>query len=83
MKINGLRRDKKMSRKLMLIIVLAAMVVFYVNGCKKDSGQAETGQDVKTAAEYKAEAEEQINKENMASELDELEKTLEEEISQE
>jgi len=67
----------------MLIIVLAAMVVFYVNGCKKDSGQAETGQDVKTAAEYKAEAEEQINKENMASELDELEKTLEEEISQE
>ena len=72
-----------MSRKLVLIIVLTAMVVFCVNGCKKDSSQAETGQDVKTAAEYKAEAEKEIDKENMAAELDELEKTLEEEISQE
>jgi ABC-type phosphate/phosphonate transport system substrate-binding protein len=70
-----------MSRKLVLIIVLTAMVVFCVNGCKKDSSQTE--QDVKTAAEYKAEAKEQINKENMARELDELEKTLEEELSQE
>ena len=67
-----------MFRKLMLIIILAAMVLFCVNGCKKDSSQ-----DVKTAEEYKAEAEEQINTENMSSELDELEKTLEEEISQE
>jgi outer membrane protein assembly factor BamD (BamD/ComL family) len=81
MKINGLRRGKKMSRKLVVILVLTAMAVFCVNGCKKDSSQTE--QDVKTAAEYKAEAEKEIDKENMASELDELEKTLEEEISQE
>ncbi len=70
-----------MSRKLVVLIVLTTMVAFCVTGCKKDSSQAE--QDVKTAAEYKAEAEEQINKENMATELDELEKTLEQEISQE
>lgn len=70
-----------MSRKLVVLIVLTAMVAFCVTSCKKNSSQTE--QDVKTAAEYKAEAEEQINKENMASELDELEKTLEEEISQE
>jgi hypothetical protein len=54
------------------------MVLFCVNGCKKDSSQ-----DVKTAEGYKAEAEKEIDKENMAAELDELEKTLEEEISQE
>ena len=70
-----------MLRKTLAIIVLTVMVVVLVSGCKKDSSQTEQG--VKTAAEYKAEAEEQINKENMASELDELEKTLEQEISQE
>lgn len=70
-----------MLRKILAILILTVMVVVLVSGCKKDSSQTE--QDVKTAAEYKAEAEEQINKENMASELDELEKTLEQEISQE
>ena len=70
-----------MLRKILAILILTVMVVVLVSGCKKDSSQTE--QNVKTAAEYKAEAEEQINKENMASELDELEKTLEQEISQE
>ena len=73
-----------MSRNLMVLIILTAMVVFCVSGCKKDSDQSDTGQQsVKTAAEYEAEAKEQINKENMVSELDELEKSLEQEISEE
>jgi hypothetical protein len=60
------------------------MVVFCVTGCKKDSDESGANQQsVKTAAEYEAEAKEQINKENMDRELDELEKSLEQEISQE
>ena len=84
MKINGLRRGKKMFRKPLVLIVLTAMVIFCVTGCKKDSGESGASQQsVKTAAEYEAEAKEQINKENMDRELDDLEKTLEQEISQE
>ena len=65
-------------------MVLTAMVIFCITGCKKDSGQSEASQQsVKTSAEYEAEAKEQINKENMDRELDELEKALEQEISQE
>ena len=38
---------------------------------------------VKTVAEYEADAKEQINKENMAEELQRIEKALEQDISQE
>ena len=73
-----------MLRKVLVIAAVAAISVFCLSGCKKRSSETESGQEVlKTAAEYEAEASEEINKENMAEELENIEKALEQEISQE
>ena len=73
-----------MLRKILFIIVLATIGLFYISGCKDSSNEAESGQEVvKTAAEYEAEAKEQITKENMDEELDKIEKALEQEITEE
>ena len=73
-----------MLRKALIIITAGLISVFWLSGCKKRSSQGESEQEVvKSVAEYEAEAEEQINKENMAKELENIEKTLEQEISQE
>ncbi|MHC4462414.1 MAG: hypothetical protein ACYS6W_10580 [Planctomycetota bacterium] len=70
-----------MLRKVLVMIVLASISFFCISGCDKDT---ESDEDVvKTEAEYKAEAEEQINEENMAEELEKIEKALEKEISEE
>ena len=66
-----------MFRKILVIVVMTVISVFCLNGCKKQEDE------VKTAAEYKAEAKEQINKDNMAEELENIEKALEQDISQE
>ena len=73
-----------MLRRILVMVVMTVISVFYLNGCKKraDEVQPDT-EKVKTAAEYKAEAKEQINKENMAEELERIEKALEQDISQE
>ena len=73
-----------MWRKILVIAIMTMMSVFCLSGCKKDSGQTQSDQEeIKTAAEYEADAEEQINKENMAEELERIEKTLEQDISKE
>ena len=73
-----------MLRKILVIVVVMAVSVFYLGGCKKRSSESESGREVTgTLAEYKAEAEEQIDKENMGEELEKIEKALEQEISQE
>jgi len=73
-----------MFRKVLVIVAVTAISVFCLSGCKKRSSEAESDEEVlKTIAEYEVEAKEQINKENMADELDRIEKALEEEISQE
>jgi len=73
-----------MIRKVLVIVAVTAISVFCLSGCKKRSSEAESDEEVlKTIAEYEAEAKKQINKENMADELDRIEKALEEEISQE
>ena len=73
-----------MIRKVLVIVAVTAISVFCLSGCKKRSSEAESDEEVlKTIAEYEVEAKEQINKENMADELDRIEKALEEEISQE
>lgn len=73
-----------MLRKVLIIIALATISSFYFSGCDNSSGDAEPDQEViKTMAEYEAEAEAQINEENMAEELDKIEKALEQEISEE
>ncbi len=60
-----------------LVLLMCLMII---TGCDRqtsqtDSSPAETEQ-VKTAEEYKAEADQQITEENMTSELDSLEKEI-------
>ena len=66
-----------MFRKILLLLVAIGCVLCY-SGCKKDSDV-----EVKSAAEYKAEAEKEIDSSNMASELDKIENKVEAEIAAE
>jgi ABC-type phosphate/phosphonate transport system substrate-binding protein len=70
-----------MLRKVLVIIVLASISFFCISGCGGDDESDEVV--VKTDAEYEAEAEAQINEENMAEELAKIEKALEQELSEE
>jgi hypothetical protein len=73
-----------MFRKVLVIVAVTAISVFCLSGCKKRSSEAESEEEVlKTMAEYEADAKEQISKENMAEELERIEKALEQEVSQE
>lgn len=66
------------------VLVIVAVIVICAFGCKRRSSEPETVQEkLKTTAEYDAEAKEQINKENMAEELEKIEKAMEQEIEQE
>jgi len=74
-----------MLRKVLVIVALAAIIVFSVSGCKKErpveSKPPESEQAApKTMAEYEADAKKEINKKNMAAELEKLEKEIEEDI---
>ena len=67
-----------------LIIAVAAISVFWLSGCRKRPSRPESGEvEIKTEAEYEAEAKKEINKKNMASELKKLEKAIEEDVQQE
>ncbi len=73
-----------MLRIILVIVAVTVMSVFGLNGCKKGSSGTQEGQEeIKSAAEYESEAKEQIDKENMAEELEKIEKELEQDISQE
>jgi competence protein ComGC len=66
-----------MLKKLLMISVLVFLMFAFV-GCKKttdDKVGSETTS--KSMAEYQTEAKSQINKDNMSSELDKLEKLIE------
>lgn len=66
------------------VLVIVAVIVICAFGCKRRSSEPEAGgEKLKTTAEYQAEAKEQINKENMAEELEKIEKAMEQEIEQE
>lgn len=63
---------KKLSIILMLIFLMFAFV-----GCEKTTGDKAGSETAgKSAAEYQTEANSQINKDNMSSELDKLEKSI-------
>ena len=68
-----------MLRKVLVIIAVAMISLFSLNGCKKSADTEE----VKTAAEYKAEAEQEIDEENMDEELERIEKEVGQDISEE
>ena len=70
-----------MVKRIFILFLVAAITVLCMNGCKKKSDEEPV--EVKTEAEYKAEAEKQINTENMEAELDKLEKEIEQEAATE
>jgi len=73
-----------MLRKILTIVVQAILCLSLLSGCKGSSTDTQTEQEaVKTEAEYKAEADKEINKDNMAEELDKIEKAMEQESAQE
>ena len=73
-----------MLRKVLIIVAMVVISVFYLSGCKKSPSNLEPSEEVvKTMAEYQTDAKKEINKENMADELDKIEKALEQELSQE
>ena len=67
-----------MMRRMFIWISVVVIGLLCVNGCKKKSEEP-----IKSQAEYKAEAVQEINAENMDSELGKLEKQLEQDISTE
>lgn len=73
-----------MLRRALVIAVVAAITGFCVGGCKKSADEGQTGAGAKAPAieDYRAEAEKEITKENMAAELDRLEKEIEQDISE-
>jgi hypothetical protein len=70
-----------MLRKMFILVALATIAVFCVNGCKKRPDQSPpTGPGdtvVKEATDYKAKAEKEITEENVDEELEKLEKEIE------
>ncbi len=73
-----------MFQKVLTIFVIAILCLSYMGGCKKTSSETENELDVvKTEAEYKAEAEKEINEDNMAAELEKIERAMEQEAGQE
>jgi len=67
-----------MIRKLLVIAAVLAIGVFYLGGCKKKPEQP-----AKTMAEYETDAKEQITEKNMNEELEQIEKSVEEDANQE
>ncbi|MDI6450664.1 hypothetical protein [Anaerobaca lacustris] len=65
-----------MLRKLVAIWIVVALVSLGVVGCSDDSQDAPPPEQLKTAEEYQAEAQEQITEENVADELDKLEQEI-------
>lgn len=72
-----------MLRRIIVIAVVTAISVFWISGCKKTSSESKPQEEVaKTQAEYDAEAKKDITKDNMASELEKMEKNMEQEASE-
>ncbi len=66
-----------MFKKILLILILFAVLCFV--GCKKGSDE-DNSAEIKTAAEYEQEAQEQITEDNMETELDRLEKSIDSDV---
>ena len=76
-----------MLRKTLVIIAAATIGVFWLSSCKKRSEEAKPGEPdtevrktMPDMADYLAEAEKEIGRENLAEELEKLEKEIEEDI---
>ena len=66
-----------MWRKLQIIFIIVVLSCLMSTGCKKESPDTEAEvEQVKTTAEYEAEAEQEIDMSNMAAELERMEKEM-------
>jgi predicted small lipoprotein YifL len=63
--------------------IVALVCVFSICGCTRKSNEpAPAPETTKTAAEYKAEADKQINEQNMSQELSKLEQEIQTDAAQ-
>ena len=73
-----------MLRKAFLIVAIVALTGLALTGCKKSNDESDTSKpkppQVKTTQDYNTEAENQITRENMETELEKLEKEIEKDI---
>lgn len=65
-----------MLKKILIMLSVVCLCLAFLPGCKKSSGP-------EAEAEYQIETKEEITKENMQTELDEIEKQLEQEAAAE
>jgi hypothetical protein len=72
-----------MLKQILTVLLCIVLIGCFAAGCKRTSTQSEATEAVKTEAEYKAQAEQEITKENMASELDKLEQGIEQDSAAE
>ena len=73
-----------MVRKILVVVMAVAIGAFCLSGCKKRSSEAPPEEEaIKTTAEYEADAKKEISEENMAEELEKIEKAVEDEIGKE
>lgn len=71
-----------MLRKLLVVAAAVVIIIFCLNGCKKEADTPEPDKPgeqpvTKTLADHEEEAEKEITKKNMAAELERLEKEIE------
>ncbi len=69
-----------MYKKLLCLLVITALSLCWLGGCDDDTTATE---EVKTEAEYKAEAEKEITDENADKALEDIEKQVDAELTQE
>ena len=73
-----------MLRRILALSISVILCLSCLNGCKKDSSEAEPEQEVvKTKAQHKADAEKEITAKNMDDELAKIEKDMEQDLKQE
>ena len=73
-----------MAKRISVLCIVTLMLIFGLFGCKDSGGNGDVDVnevEVKSEAEYKAEADEEITEENMSEELDELEESIEEDVN--
>lgn len=73
-----------MLKKIIVMMLISAVCMIVINGCKENSTRDQSGTEepAKTKADFKAEAEKEINNENMDKLLSEIEENVEQEAGQ-
>lgn len=69
-----------MYKKMLCLVAIVGLSFCWLGGCKEDTTEVE---EVKTDAEYKAEAEKEITDENADKTLEDIEKQVDAELTQE